>query len=710
MPEAAEFEAYKRRAQRERTARRAAEQLLEAKAAELYDLNASLEAQVADRTQDLVAALDAAMAASQARNGFFARMSHEIRTPMNAVIGMTDCMLLEDPPPSIFEGLTTVRSASQSLLSIINDILDFSKIEAGGLSLQPVDFDLGAQFTSVTDLLRTSAEAKGLSLALSVDPRLNRHVHGPEAQLRQVLLNLVGNAIKFTGTGEVELGAHLMEDRGATLAVECWVSDTGSGISEEDCGRIFRAFEQVDGSSTRAHGGTGLGLAICQSLVEALGGEIWVESTLGEGTTFRFSATLAAEGASRPVQLPPWRVLALGSEPDTGDIVATALEGSAVTVAIEHNEMDVIQTLMTAVAQGGAFDVVLIRAQGLTAVSNLTAALSAMPTLQGVSTVVVGPSAARLEASGWQPVVSEVGTFDVRHIRTGLEELRDRTPQAAIAEPSEALRRPARILVVDDNPTNLLVATRLLQRVGHIVQTAENGRDAVERAACNRYDLVLMDVQMPGISGIEAARRIRNVEVGNGDGCKVPIVGFSAGTRAEDRNRCLQGGMDGYLTKPVSADELYATVDGLQLRDLDVVEAEEGSETGERHASTPQNDPLARLRRRISEPETLAMLGDDPEIIAACIDAFVGSAADVESALADAIEASDTEAFKQVAHTLKGSVASVLGPDMRASALDLESAAACPSGADVIRLGEKLLGDLRATVHVFRAYQQQETG
>lgn len=709
MPEEAEFEAYKRRAQRERTARRAAEQLLEAKAGELYDLNASLEAQVADRTQELVAALDAAMAASQARNGFFARMSHEIRTPMNAVIGMTDYMLLEDPPPSIFEGLTTVRSASQSLLGIINDILDFSKIEAGGLSLQPVDFDLGAQFTSVTDLLRTSAETKGLTLTLSIDPRLNRDVHGPEAQLRQVLLNLVGNAIKFTGTGEVELGAHLMDDRGATLAVECWVSDTGSGISEEDCGRIFRAFEQVDGSSTRAHGGTGLGLAICQSLVSALGGEIWVESTLGEGTTFRFSATLEAQGASRPVQLRPWRVVVLGSEPDTAEVVASALEGSAVTVETEHTEMDVIQTLMTAVAQGDAVDVVLIRTEGLTVLPNLIAALSAMPTLQDVSTVVVGPSAARLEGSGWRPVVSEVGPFDARQVRAGLEELRDRTPLAAVVEPDAAPRRPARILVVDDNPTNLLVATRLLQRVGHAVQTAENGHDAVERAASGRYDLILMDVQMPGISGIEAARRIRSAEVGDGGGRKVPIVGFSAGTRAEDRNRCLQGGMDGYLTKPVSADELYATVDGLRLVDLEEPEGG-GVDTGEGSETTPEADALARLRRRISEPETLAMLGDDPEIIAACIDAFVGSAANVESALADAIEADDTEAFKRVAHTLKGSVASVLGPDMRATALDLESAATGPESADVIRLGEQLLGDLRATVHVFRAYQQQETG
>jgi len=424
-----------RRLDRERRARKEAESVIEAKSLELYDANRALKAEIAQRVhaeQALRAAKEKAEAANRAKTEFLANMSHEIRTPVNGIIGMTELALGSELSPEQREHLETVLSSANTLLDILNDILDLSKIEADRLALEDAPFDLAECLAAVAGMHEGSIRQKGLSLRLMVDPALPRHVVGDGLRLRQVLMNLLGNAVKFTERGIVEVSAAPAGSTHRGPVIRFAVRDTGIGIPPAKQAQIFEAFAQADTSTTRRFGGTGLGLSISQRLVAMMGGRIDVESLAGLGSTFRFEAQFGA------------------AAPETAAPTPTA---------------------------------------------------------------------------------------------------------AAVAVADEPRIAPLDILLAEDNPVNQQVAMRMLQRWGHRVTVAENGRVAVDRYRAGRFDLVLMDLQMPEMDGIDATHAIRT-----GSTRPPPIVALTANVMPEDRSRCAAAGMSGFIGKPIRAAELMRVI------------------------------------------------------------------------------------------------------------------------------------------------------
>jgi len=538
---------------------------------ELADRNWSLH-EAEERIRVLTEAQEAraaAEAASRAKSRFLAMVSHEVRTPLNGILGMTDLLLDTKLTPEQSTYAGAVKASGETLLSLIEEILDFSKIEAGRVELAPAPFSLVALVEGVVELLAPRAQAKGLEIASSIDERLPQRVVGDAARLRQVLLNLAGNAVKFTDAGGLAI---IVEEGNAPGEVAFVVRDTGIGIAEEAQARIFGEFEQADLSSTRRFGGTGLGLAISQRIVERMGSRISVESHPGDGASFRFTVTLhAADDAPTNAVAPDQSgqaVLIVAASAITAPLLAQRLRrwGASVRLAADA------EAGRMALAERPWDAMIVDHAIGTQAAETLARAAT-MPR----RIVLVSPGdrqhLAALKAAGYSGYL-------VKPIRAASLAARFRASddddatfpgmdEAAAPTVSKASARLP-VLVAEDNEINALLAHALLVKLGHRPTIVANGSAAIEawraaRAAKTPYGLVLMDLHMPGMDGMEATRRIRAEEAGDvadsaARGGRTPIVALTANASADDREACLAAGMDGFLTKPLDVERLAAAL------------------------------------------------------------------------------------------------------------------------------------------------------
>jgi two-component system sensor histidine kinase/response regulator len=634
-------------------------------------------------------------------------------------------------PPNVHNYLSKIRQSSEHLLGIINDILDFSKIESGKLEIEVVPFEIDSVIENLVNLLTEKTEAKGLELLFSVDPALPRTLVGDPLRIGQVLINLSNNAVKFTQQGDIHLSIGLVQPPSGGLMVRFEVRDTGIGLTQDQIGRLFQSFSQADSSITRQYGGTGLGLAISKSLVKAMGGEIGVQSVHGRGSTFWFTARLGVGSAEKCVSLPSIDLVGMSvlvvDDNEAAAVVLTHLVEEMGFVAQHVNSgAAAIEATRTAAAQGRAFDFVLMDwlmpgMDGLTAVRAIQALQLQPP-----------PLVLMVSANRREELVKEAQSLGIAHVLSkpvlgsmlvnSMMQMKgqvapSRSTSRSVSRQSSDLEQQlgaiagARILLVEDNEINQLVACDMLQAAGFVVDVAENGKIAVHNVEARHaerrpYDMVLMDMQMPVMDGVTATRLIRETRPSE----VLPIVAMTANAMQVDRERCLRAGMNGFVTKPINPDDLWRAL-------LSLIKRRAGlGQTVALQVQPPQAD-TDTAQQAVQVLQTLATcshidvaLGqqrsnDNPVLYVSLLRNFVATQAETAQRIQAALTAGDRGTAERLTHTLRGLAANLGAAPLQLAAQPLETslrhdAAAQPDPNDLL---SQVAAELQRLVDALRS-------